>query len=726
MTPEQPWYQRASRWGQTNLVEADPGRFDLDHWREQWRRTTLHGVVVNCGGIAAYYPSQVPHHTWAPGIDQRDLFGEIVEAARAEGLAVLARMDSNRGDPAVFEARPDWFCVDAEGVPMMRGDKYATCVSTTYYDEFIPEVMTEASRRYEPDGFADNGWAGVDRSRICHCEACARSFHRWSRAALPTAADWDSDVYREWIRWSYARRTELWENNNAATRAAGGEHCRWLGMLHGQLVHNANVFQDVAAIAARTPLVLLDHQRRHGEEGFEQNAEVAKRTRALLGGDKPLLECTAMYDMGYPAFRLSSMPAAEVALWITHGWAGGTSPWWHHIGSVHEDRRQYDTAVPWFTWHADHEELLRERDLVADVAVAWSQQNLDFYGRDDPTNTVIAPYAGITRTLNLHHKLFTPVHVDAISGLELTTGPRVLVLPALGAMSEEQCRAVREYVDRGGSVLATGDTSLFDEDGRLRPDFALADLFGAHATERVLGATTKPATSIEVWDRHSYLRLDDGDLADHPALTGLQDTRTISFGGALRHVEAEPDRQVPITWVPPFPIFPPEISWMREPRTDIPALVLTEPAPGSGRGRVAFLPADLDRCAHREEQFDHAAVLAGLVSWLLAGRERIAVSSAAPIGVNLYRSRSTAQPRLVVHLTSLLYDSKIPGRQSRITPYGEIVLTVRGLGDCAVRAHGHVDGGPLPVEVDGADVHVRIGSVHAHEVVTLTWQETGP
>ena len=48
---EQPWYKTSLRWGQTNLVECDPERYDADWWREHWRRTRVQGIIVNAGGI---------------------------------------------------------------------------------------------------------------------------------------------------------------------------------------------------------------------------------------------------------------------------------------------------------------------------------------------------------------------------------------------------------------------------------------------------------------------------------------------------------------------------------------------------------------------------------------------------------------------------------------------------------------------------------------------------
>src|ERR1700753_3778829 len=55
-----PWYQRTYRWGQINLNELDPQHFDLQWWRGDWQRSQTQGMVINAGGIVAYYPSKEP------------------------------------------------------------------------------------------------------------------------------------------------------------------------------------------------------------------------------------------------------------------------------------------------------------------------------------------------------------------------------------------------------------------------------------------------------------------------------------------------------------------------------------------------------------------------------------------------------------------------------------------------------------------------------------------
>src|SRR5581483_10295833 len=171
-----PWYRRVYRWGQTNLTEIDPIRYDLGWWREYWRRTRVQGIIVNAGGIVAYYPSRYPLHHRAQYLGERDLYGEIVAAAREAGLAVLARMDSNRADARFYVEHPDWFAVDATGAPYREGDLFVSCVNSPYYDEHIPAILREIVERSHPEGITDNSWSGLGRERICYCANCARRF----------------------------------------------------------------------------------------------------------------------------------------------------------------------------------------------------------------------------------------------------------------------------------------------------------------------------------------------------------------------------------------------------------------------------------------------------------------------------------------------------------------------------------------------------------------------
>ena len=130
-----PWYRRAYRWGQTNITEKDPVRYDIPWWRDFWKKTEVQAVIINAGGIVAYYPSKFPLHHRAEFLNGRDLFGELTKAAHDDGLFVMARMDSNRTAEDFFKAHPDWFARNSKGEPIRAADKYVACINSPYYDD---------------------------------------------------------------------------------------------------------------------------------------------------------------------------------------------------------------------------------------------------------------------------------------------------------------------------------------------------------------------------------------------------------------------------------------------------------------------------------------------------------------------------------------------------------------------------------------------------------------
>ena len=646
-----PWYRRTYRWGQTNITEIDPTRYDIPWWRAYWKRTRVQGVVINAGGIVAYYPSKFPLHHRAEFLNGRDLYGELAKAAHEDGLAVFARMDSNRTSEDFFKAHPDWFCRDAKGEPYRAADKYITCINSPYYDDYLPAVLTEIIERSKPEGFTDNSWSGMGREAICYCNNCQWMFKAKAAMTLPAKADWDDAAYRKWIMWNYERRLEVWDLNNRVTKKAGGEHCIWIGMNSGSIASQARSFRDMKEICARAPMIMLDHQRREDATGFQQNGETGKLVHGLLGWDKIVPESMALYQAARNWFRVSAKPAAEARMWMVNGFAGGIQPWWHHIGAYHEDRRAYKTAEPIMRWYETNQAYLVDRTPVAAIGVVWSQRNTDFYGRDRADELTEAPYRGVIQALVRARIPYIPVNADHVT----RDGPSLsaLVLPNTAALSDSQCAAIRGFVERGGGLLATGAATLHNEWGDPRPDFALADLFGAHAEPGFAAAYQAQAAATQ----HSYLRLHPewrgridgpkiaGEPAStaprHPALKGFDDTDILPFGGLLARIRIDAAAAVPLTFVPPFPAYPPETAWSRTPVTDIPGLVVNK--------RVAYLPADIDRRFNRENLPDHGDLLANLIRWAAGDGIPLAIEGPGLLDCHLYQ-----QPgRLILHIVNL-------------------------------------------------------------------------
>jgi hypothetical protein len=723
-----PWYRRTLRWGQTNVTEIDPERYDIKWWRGYWKRTDTQGVIINAGGIVAYYPSDVPFHHRSEHLNGRDLFGDLCRAAHEDGLMVFARMDSNRAHEELYRAHPDWFAVRADGQPHRADELYVSCINSPYYEEHIPAILREIITRYHPEGFTDNSWAGLGRNSPCFCDNCEQRFHARTGQAIPRQKNWNNALYREWIQWNYERRLEMWDLNNRVTQTAGGPDCIWVGMNGGSISGQCQSFRDYREICRRAEMIMLDHQARAEGDGFQQNGETGKLIHGLLGWDKLIPESMALYQAGKPIFRLASKPEPEVRLWMLDGIAGGVQPWWHHVAAYHEDRRRYHTAIPVLDWHKANETFLTNRQPIATVGVVWSQRNTDFYGRDDAGVLVDLPWRGLTQALVRARIPYLPVHIDDLErdAAQFST----LVLPNLAAVSDSQATAIRQFVERGGGLLATGQSSRFNEWGEPRPDFALADLFGAHISEPRSDDEEAVRRKRATDTAHSYLRLTpelraqvDGPHISgepavtgqrHPVLRGFEETDILPFGGVLEPLTLDATAQALMTFIPPFPSFPPETSWMREPKTNIPGLILNRTEKGN---RIAFLPADLDRRFGRDNLPDHGNLLANLVRWTAGDMLPLAVEGAGLVDCHLYR-----QPgRLILHLINLTNPGAWRPPVDELIPVGPLRVRIKLPPD--VRGKNLkllVANQKIPGAVKNGWSYFEIHSILDHEMIVLT------
>jgi hypothetical protein len=724
-----PWYRRTLRWGQTNIAEIDVVRYDIPWWREHWKRTQVQGVILNAGGIVAYYPTKDPLH-YRPSIGgNRDLYGELVKAAREDGLAVIARMDSSKAREPFYRAHPDWFSCDAQGKPFTNGEFYYSCVNSGYYEEYIPSLMREVIERSHPDGIGDNIWCGIGNHTICYCQNCQRRFRDAHGAVLPLRRDWSDPVFRIWIDWNYARRLWLWESNNRVTRQAGGEHCLWLGMNGADITSQCENFRNCKEIFAQAEMVLLDNQSRSAGATFHENTQAGKLIHGLLGWDKVVAESMSMYQHGTPQFRLHGKSAPEARMWMLAGFAGGIQPWWHHVGAYCEDQRIYQTAEPVLRWHKNNERYLINRRPMASVGVVWSQRNTDFYGRDNPRQLVDQPWRGFTQALVKARIPYLPVHIDHI---ERDAGQiSVLILPNVAGMSDSNVSMVRRFVQGGGSLIATGQTSLFDEWGEPRTDFALADLFGLRNEDR-RGGNSTPVQRHVPRDpaRHTYLRLfpdlrgrGNGPISGegtptgldrHPILAGFDETDLLPFGGMLDGLAVDANAQVLLTYVPEVPISPPESMWMRTPRTDIPGLIVSSSLPGT----VVYIPADIDRRYAIDNLPDHGALLGNVVRWLAKESIGLEVKGAGLVDCQLYE-----QPgRLILHVVNLTSAGTWRPPVDELIAVGPLQIRVRlpeGMRPVRIKRLVANEGRPIPLSTASGWIDFTLESVLDHEVVVI-------
>jgi hypothetical protein len=201
--------------------------------------------------------------------------------------------------------------------------------------------------------------------------------------------------------------------------------------------------------------------------------------------------------------------------------------------------------------------------------------------------------------------------------------------------------------------------------------------------------------------------------ARHAILRGFEETDILGFGGVLEPLTLDPGAIVPLTFVPAMPNMPVESAWMREPGTDIPAVVLRETPNG---GRIAYLQADIDRRFSRENQPDHGDLLANILRWVAKDDLPVRVDGPGLIDVHLY-----SQPgRLVLHIVNLTSAGTWRSPVHELIPVGPFKVAVRLPADMTggqVRSLVYSD--LLESKADDGWIRFEVAPVADHEVVVI-------
>jgi len=90
-SPPNPWYAVMRRCGQINYNEHDPLTMDAEAWGDYWASLKVDAVLLNGGGIVAFYPTQVPYHHRSEFLGSRDLFSEMVAAMKRRRIRGVNR-----------------------------------------------------------------------------------------------------------------------------------------------------------------------------------------------------------------------------------------------------------------------------------------------------------------------------------------------------------------------------------------------------------------------------------------------------------------------------------------------------------------------------------------------------------------------------------------------------------------------------------------------------------
>ncbi len=345
---------------------------------------------------------------------------------------------------------------------------------------------------------------------------------------------------------------------------------------------------------------------------------------------------------------------AEISIWVSEGVANGLRPCFIKFGAVIFDKRWMDTVEKLFTRYHQSERYLKNTAPMARVGLVYSEQTDQNYGGKDWQKNPRDHAFGMYHALIEDRMPFEMVNDRLLDAAHLKPY-KLLILPNIAALSDAQCEQLRSFVNSGGSLVATYETSLYNENGKPRQDFGLADILGVSYDQGVEGPL-----------QNSYLRIkSDATGTFHPVTKGLEDSYRIINSTFEVKVKPTTEFPGPVTIIPSYPDLPMEDVYPRTKDTDMRGVFLRK----VGNGRVAYFPGDIDRAFWQILSNDHGKLIRNTIRWALEEEPIVSVSSPGLFDVTVWKQEKS----MTVHLVNLTNPMMMKGPFREFIPVSATV-----------------------------------------------------
>ncbi|MDD5705141.1 MAG: beta-galactosidase trimerization domain-containing protein [Kiritimatiellae bacterium] len=506
-------FPRPPEWAWSIRMAVFPGK-GCDGGARELLDLTDAEIETACARYAARGVSLIqaagfhPRMMWIPELERiTDLNRRITVAAHRHGMRVVDHHTCNGMWQRVSDRLYGWCPDEASCVDIRFGRRYVPdgvkfcCLNHPDFRRHYYRYITDYVARTGVDAMMCDDMLFFYGQYGCGCDHCRARFLRVLGYEMPRTGNWPLDdysnpVWRDWMRFrtgsimefKHELRKRLPDEFVLFTDSNGClldlDDCHHAGQNIEALAQAGDGCQicESGGVACREkplkPLVYSNYQN------WEQMCVTRKYMQAVSRHWQ-----TPSIQHQYPA-----TPAEGWFCWALNKFAG-LQHWrddaWQYGGARYADEfEKWTPATDYLNWEARHEGLWRYSRGAADVGLLFSARTKLNLGADPQPHA--EEYCGWAQTLLANGIFFDAVIDPDLEDIAALRRFKVVILPNAVCLSEQQMATLKTFVEAGGNLIATHQTSLADETGAARADFGLADLLGVHVGD-------KPPTLRSAW-----------------------------------------------------------------------------------------------------------------------------------------------------------------------------------------------------------------------------------
>ena len=456
-----------------HIAEDDPSfmlKFDPAQYVAMVKKAGMEASMVYaaCHNGNCYYPTKVGHmHANLKG---RDIFGETVTRLRQEGIVPVAYYTSVYHNHSA-KTHPAWRITFSNG--SQHGGRYWwSCPNNDEYRAFVLAQVSEICA-YDIDGLFNDMtfWPG-----ICVCASCRSKYLAESGREIPKKIDWRS---REWIDFQRFRERSMAAFSQEITACIRAQKEMTVTHQTSTIMHGWMQSYTLGIADA------CDYTSGDFYGGKYQHI-IGSKVLAAASKNLPYefmtSRCVNLRD--HTSMKSEAELTAEAATTLANAGAfffidainpDGTleNEVYERLGAVSKKLLPFTQAVK------------RHRPVIAaDKAFYYSSAA---FVDENASSDIMNPNGGKPAGDEMFGAsiVLTRAHLPfrAVTSATLDySGLNTIIMNNVMYTTAAENERLRAFVSNGGTLIATGLTSLLDPDGSGSGDFGLADVFGVTYT----------------------------------------------------------------------------------------------------------------------------------------------------------------------------------------------------------------------------------------------------
>lgn len=440
-------------------------------------------------GVHSYDDSEfLPKY---PGLDERDLFGEIYAAMKDEGIKVMAYCHYGVIHTHAAQMHPEWLAKEADGTPARwkngKNHHYRTCMANEIFTSTMQSAILELCDKYDIDALYLDGptWYGD-----CWCEHCRSKYQKCYGEPMPAKLSFEDESQQKYN----LIRDDAVEQIVKDLRAALGAD-RKLPLLFNMTLKHLPTHRT--GIPERT----MEWADGGNTTEIHRPGSFWKMYQNVRLG-----EAFGKVSMGYlppgPYETLRNFATPEIEVFGKAYLMHGATPMLNTVSTFINDTTAGSVMKGVVKSYSTHPDIYHRSAPVKEIALVYPRTSYE-NGAGYDIEKINPKFSGAFRAL-----LNEQVHFDAFFDTQISEeklrGYSALFIPGGISLEEKALEAIRNYVREGGALLATGKFTLIDEKGVILSDFAASDLLGLKYQGDKPPAPYRPREYRETGPVHGY------------------------------------------------------------------------------------------------------------------------------------------------------------------------------------------------------------------------------